>query len=266
MQLLFVVCSPLAVSKHIPWCRQPPFAGVVTDFSRVVAEGVIRLRCKPTTVAKVRGMIDRFVSEGSLSPSQASSSRGKLLWVWLYQKLGKAEWSAIVERQHAPSSAGRAEGERWPIPAELHDALGFVRGMLDGELPDVMMRASMSRRSLLLCCLMPCGGRAASGTLAFVVWVPLTPRGEGKFAFAEMAAPSDLLSALMSMRAQKTFIIPLEQLALQGAYVCEELSANLRDRLVIHCADNKAANAGAIKGFSGSRDLAAIVRATRGVS
>lgn len=109
----------------------------------------------------------------------------------------------------------------------------------------------------------PSGSPHGSGTLAFVVWVPLTPRGEGKFAFAEMAAPSDLLSALMSMRAQKTFIIPLEQLALQGAYVCEELSANLRDRLVIHCADNKAANAGAIKGFSGSRDLAAIVRATR---
>ena len=65
------------------------------------------------------------------------------------------------------------------------------------------------------------------------------------------------------MRAQESFIIPLEALALQGAYVCPELYGSIRGRMVIHCADNKAANAGAVKGFSGSRDLAAIARATR---
>ena len=265
-------CS-LAMPKHVGWRSDPAFSGVVTDFSRLMSEGVIALRCKPTTVEKVRSMVDGIVAAGEMTPSEASSLRGKLLWVWLYQKLGKAEWSAIVERQRAASASGGddgdGEGRLWPLSLELEAALGFVRGMLDGALPDVVMRAYDVEEPPVVVLSdafwKPDSSELGVGAMAFVVWVPLTGGG-GKLAYAETAASQELLGALQGMRAQQTFITPLEALALQGAYLCRgehPLADVLRDKMVIHCADNKAANAGAVKAFSGSRDLAAITRETR---
>ncbi len=71
------------------------------------------------------------------------------------------------------------------------------------------------------------------------------------------------MAGLFAEREQETFVIPLEALAITAPYLCEELADSIRGKLVVHCADNKAANAGALRGFSGSRDLARIAGDTR---
>jgi hypothetical protein len=73
--------------------------------------------------------------------------------------------------------------------------------------------------------------------------------------FAKDEAPDVFPKALFALRAQKTFIHPLELLGILAPYVCPELAEIWRDADVIHFGDNEAANGASIKGTSGARDL-----------
>jgi len=54
-------------------------------------------------------------------------------------------------------------------------------------------------------------------------------------------------------------ICPLEEIALIAPYLSEVLAPKLREADVLHFADNTAANAAAIKGYSSAPDLAHLV-------
>lgn len=70
-------------------------------------------------------------------------------------------------------------------------------------------------------------------------------------------------SLIRSKRTGDASVCPLEAMGIQGAYICGEIADSIKGCQVIHCVDNKAANAGALRGFSGSKDLARIAGDTR---
>ena len=259
----------LQVKKHGPWSRTPTFVGVLTDFSGLRAKGVIRLRCKGSTVAKVRAIAKRAVEEDHLSPAQASSLRGKLLWVWLYGRVGRAEMRPFKDRQYGRCSAEVLERQRldsgggaWPLDEPLRRAFGFVDGMLAGELPDVVLRA-LPRSEAPVVVLSDAswhpvaGDVLGAGHMAFVVWVPGADGG-GRTFFADAEADRATLQSIYGMREQRTLICPLEAVALAAPYCCPELRVHLEGRDVLHFADNMAANAAAMRGDSAAADLARV--------
>ena len=140
--------------------------------------------------------------------------------------------------------------------------------MLAGALPDVRMRAyDVDERPVVVMSDAMWKPRDAGephaslgeGHMAFLIWIPMLG-GSGKLAFAEAPADVELLQSLADMRVQKTFVCALEAVAMLAAYLVPELEDSLRGRMVIHFADNQAANGVAVKGYSGARDLAKVVR------
>ena len=71
--------------------------------------------------------------------------------------------------------------------------------------------------------------------------------------------PEPILANLYALRAQRPLITSLEETALASPYCCKEIAEFLSDRDMLHFADNTAANAAAIKGYSSSPDLAILV-------
>ena len=92
--------SPFALEKHVFWNQQNAFSGVITDFRRLKSDGILLMRCKPSTVKKVRSLVADAMESESLTPAQAASLRGKLLWTWLYIKVGRSEMRPIAARQY----------------------------------------------------------------------------------------------------------------------------------------------------------------------
>lgn len=268
-RMLLVLGSPLAIPKSVPWAPIFTWIGVVTDCSRLVSHGELRLRCKPSTVQRAREMVGCALDEGALSPAQAGSLRGKLLWVWLYGKIGRGEIAALADRQYARDvNEDQAQSARYPLTARLHSALGFVAGMLGGALPDIVLKAARRDRkpTLVLTDAMweGKGVPAGHGHMGFVLWVPLLTGG-GKLAFAEAPAGARLLARLALLQEKDTYVCQLEAVAMLAPYCCTTpgVVESIRATDVVHCADNKGANGAAVKGFSGAADLAVIVSFTR---
>ena len=109
----------------------------------------------------------------------------------------------------------------------------------------------------------PLPGRPfGSGHVGFVVKVP---REGGAYAiyFAQAVASNRLLAALYDLRAQKTFIRPLELLGIPAPYFTPALEDEFGGAFVLHFGDNNAANSATIKGTSRAEDMARLVHSFR---
>ena len=153
----------------------------------------------------------------------------------------------------------------------MRSSLGFISGMLAGSLPDVVLRAASceSRPVVVLTDAMwePVEGSPLGyGHMGYVVWVPLTGGG-GKLLYAEGRASIRLMQCLRRLHDKKTYVCPLEAVAMNAPFVCstEGVLDSIRGRDVIVLADNQGVNGAAVKGFAGARDLACIVGYTRRV-
>ena len=94
--------------------------------------------------------------------------------------------------------------------------------------------------------------------VAYIVWIPLETGG-GKLVFAETVLPQDMLEFFNSIRAKATFITQAEAVGMAAAYFSPAIEESLRGRDILHFADNRAANAGFINGYSRPQDTARIV-------
>lgn len=258
----------MAVAKHVAWSQQPVFTGVVTDFSVLIKLGVVRMRCKPSTTEKASGMVKRAEAAQSLAPQAASALKGVSRWVMAYQRAGRAALQPIEARINEPHPPLRADGdgeERWPLTVPLRESLAFVRMMLDGLLPDAELRAAARERppAVFLSDAMfkPANQRApAISHVAWIMWYPLRTGG-GRLLFSEGELPVEMLAFFEAMRAKKTYICQAEEVGIAAPYFSPEVAQLVRGEDVLHFADNKAANAGAVKGSSSSPDMARIVSA-----
>ena len=268
---MHVLGWPLAPVKHIAWSQVNPFCGTITDFTLLRLKGIFLVRIKPTTVAKVRILVAEAIEKDFLSPAQAASLRGKLLWVWLLNKFGRARLHAFADRQYSRdeeslSAESSEDGdEKWPLGAVLLGALLFVQTMLSGLLPDIVFRAHDSDRAPIVVLSDAMwhpvnGSQLGAGTIAWIVWIPLRTGG-GLLLFAFGDATESYLQRLYDLREQKNLICPLEESGIASPYFSKELEASLRENDVLHFADNKGVNAGARRAYSAAADLARIVSA-----
>ena len=115
-RFLLVLGWPLAIPKHVSWSQLSPFCGTITDFREIAAGGAISLRVKRSTVDKVHALVCEARQQDRLTPAEASSLRGKLLWVWLYAKVGRARIGVLAERQRAKGAADEAWAPSSPLP------------------------------------------------------------------------------------------------------------------------------------------------------
>ena len=253
--------AQFALVKHVPWNRQNAFCGVVTDFRGLISEGVLRLRVKPTTLAKVRAMVDEARESRTLSGAQAASMRGKLLWTWMFVKVGRGELGPLAARQYGRDAEGagtRGAG----IGPQLARCLDVVSSFLRGRLPDVVMRAYDREAHAPVVVLSDAMFRPPDiGRGAYVVWVPARGGPGGWLGFADGAAKAAEVAAVRALREQKTLIMPLEAMAMGAPYFSPELQVAFAGCDVLHFADNKAANGAIVKAYSSAADLARIAGA-----
>jgi hypothetical protein len=233
--------------------------GVVTDYSQLQASGRIKLRIKEKTKLKVLRLIEAALEENSLAPNAAGSLYGKIRWVLSLGPVGRAATQPIKALQYEDK-----EGP-WKLTQDVHAALAFLRNLLDGnELPDSVLHCSPSAvRPIIVfsdASYRPVKGqRVGQGRVAFVVAFPKAHRDSYEFFFAWKRVPESVLLRLLDLRDQRNLICSLEEIALVAPYISEELSHRFRDADVLHFADNTAANAAAIKGYSAAPDLAHLV-------
>jgi hypothetical protein len=88
---------------------------------------------------------------------------------------------------------------------------------------------------------------------------PISGVGPDQLFFSDAEVPTEVLASLRELRHQKTFIHPLEEIGVVAPYFSPELQEVFRGRLVLHFADNQAANGAAVKGYSRALDLSRIV-------
>jgi hypothetical protein len=102
------------------------------------------------------------------------------------------------------------------------------------------------------------------GGVAFVMYIP---ESKSLF-FAATTVPQSVLAKLAKVREeagmsiQKTFITDLEAIAIAAVYMNSACAKWTFGRQVLHFADNQAANAGFIQGYSSAPNLARVVLAT----
>ena len=101
---------------------------------------------------------------------------------------------------------------------------------------------------------------AAIAHVAWICWVPLRTGG-GKLLFAEAELPAEMLAFFEALRAKKTYICQAEEVGISAPYFSPVVAELVQGEDVLHFADNKAANSGAIKGSSASPDMARMVSA-----
>ena len=195
-----------------------------------------------------------------MSPSLASSLASKYRWVSM-TRVGRAATQPIRSRQFALIED--ADGWRISSDKALVTAVDFLLTLLRDELPDSVFRGPKPALPSVLiwsdASWHPVPGKKfGTGMVAFVVYVP-RHCNEPRIFFSASVAPEPILANLYALRAQRTLITSLEEIALASPYCCKEIAEFLSDRDVLHFADNTAANAAAIKGYSSSPDLALLV-------
>lgn len=248
----------LSGPKHQPWSQVATNTGVVTDFTELLTHGHIRLRIKEKTKLKAIRLIDSALTVGSLAPNEAAKLYGKIRWVLSLGPAGRAATQPIKARQYE-----QGDGP-WSLPDDLHAALTFLSGLLEGEIPDSILRCSRrARRHIIIfsdASYHPReGSRVGSGRVAFVVAIPRPDSSGYLIFFAWEKVPVRVLLRLLELREQHNLICPLEEIALVAPYLSRELAPSFKGADVLHFADNTAANAAAIKGYSSAPDLAHLV-------
>ena len=254
----------MALAKHVEWCQQPAFTGMVTDFRPLVAEGVVRMRCKPTTRVKALSMVTHAEATNELKPQAAAGLKGVTRWVLGYQRVGRAALQPVEERVGAAQPLQDVEGEeRWPLSEALRSSLVFVRMMLDGLLPDAELRAAARDRPpcVFLSDAMFKPARHDAPAVSHVAWIGWFPlrTGGGRLLFSEGPLPPEMLAFFEALRAKATYICQAEEVGIAVPYFSPVVAGLVEGEDVLHFADNKAANAGAVNGASSSPDMARIV-------
>jgi len=202
--------------------------GIVNDFSEVHLSGTVRARVKPSSREKLIAILSKARDEDTMPPSMASSVASKYRWVSM-TRVGRAATQPTRVRQLALDE----DSEGWKISSDaaLSAAVDFLITLLREELPDSIFRGLSSPLPAVLIWSdaswhpVP-GNQFGAGMVAFVVYVP-SQYGPPLILFAASVAPERTLADLFALRAQRTLITSLEEIALASPYSRPELAAPL---------------------------------------
>jgi hypothetical protein len=185
---------------------------------------------------------------GTLSPYDAGRLHGRLAYVFGLGKIGRGAMHPIIMREHS------LDGQIC-LSADIDAALRLLRRLLQLDIPDTVL-FSISRRDSTVTVFSDARWEPRApllygfGAVAFVVFLPTD---QVLFAWAEV--PHEVFVSLSKLHERKTYICPLEEIALVAAYFNPALTSVFEQRDVNHFADNTA-NGAAWKGYSPAVDLA----------
>jgi hypothetical protein len=239
----------LSLPKSSPFARVSLSCGVETDLTRTHVAGEVVVRIRQSSRDKAIMSINQALDSGLLSPYEAGRLHGRLAYVFSLGKIGRGALHPIIKREHSK------DGQSGLDP-EIDDALKLLRRLLLHSIPDkVLFSASRREKTVTIFSDARWEPRAplvyGFGAVAFVVFLPTD-----KVVYAWAEVPHDVFVLLAKLRERKTYICPLEEIALVAAYFNPALAAVFQDRDVNHFADNTAANGAAWRGYSPSVDLA----------
>ena len=256
------VFMPLSDPKRLMWSSVPSALGVQSDFLSTHLDGVVRQRVAPQTCSKSLALAQQVLGSGELSPSLAGSLRGKFGYIFSLGSGARAVLSVIGRRQYAlVGRSGLLSGVRWALDTDLHQALGFIVELLQGDLPDLVFPGP--RHSISPVVVFSDASWSppfppsliGSGRVAFVVFVP----GRDLVIWAAQDVPEAVLLRLHGFRPRSTHIIPLEAIAMFSPLFCPALTGYFQGADVLWFGDNQTVNFSARKGYSTAPDVARLV-------
>mmetsp|Transcript_6168 Transcript_6168/g.14723 ORF Transcript_6168/g.14723 Transcript_6168/m.14723 type:complete len:312 (+) Transcript_6168:1125-2060(+) len=238
----FEVSAP----KHVRAAESNSFVGMVTDMSRIMADGVVLMRPTADHMLKVGAAVAKHISSGRMSGAEAGLLHGKLMFILSpnFSRVGRAPLQALVHHQYHPAAGSRLD----PIAM---DSLAFVRDLLSG-LPDARIPLAPPRQAPVVV-LTDASWSQGSGEIGAIMVAGPRPPTQGP-AIRRIAAadvPEGIIRALSAFGSDH-LIKHLEVLAAVVPLESPCFSEELRGCTVIFCIDNKGAMLALIKG--GSRD------------
>jgi hypothetical protein len=234
---------------------------MVIDFSTLHNDGLIRASIKPSTCAKVHDDVIACLASGRINPKLASKIVGKFRWVACLGRIGVAATQPLTEIANH-----RTKNAEFDLSSDAatSSALSLIASLTDGSLPPALFSNPNHVPPILIfsdASWSPCPPRLhGTGQVAFII-VDRDTDGDEEWSYAATEVPQEILLRIYGLRAQKSLICPLEELAMAAPFLTPELQSTLRGRDILHFADNQGANCVAIKGYSSAPDLARIVSA-----
>ena len=240
------------IGKHTPWGRTILYTGVLTDWTNDSGTGdgcgVVYVGATRDRRDKIMALVDSAVERGSLSPTEASSVRGKARFCVapVFGRLGVAVVHLLRKRQIADDTS--------EIDAELMDALAWLKVAVD-LLPPFEVRLPRDIRPPLVV-LTDASFEIGHTWIGFVVCCPWNG-----MRWAGAPSPDWLMRLLASHKERQTYIGQLE--AVVCASPCMSLPESyFRNRTVLHYVDNQGALYSLINGRSNDFDMNRIVFVT----
>ena len=218
-----------------------PFLGVQYDFTQF-KQGLVIVSIKPDRIVKLQSLLHSVHCKQSLSSSVASTLHGKLYFATTqcFGRVGRAALQPIIKAQysHAPS---------WS--PDIAASIEFFQALLLHNPKRTLQLYPDLRRHLIIWS--DASWENDAGMLGVVVYDPIPNR----FFYTSMAVPA-WMRARWVPKAQK--IGQAEILAMILPYLSLPASV-IKNRNVIHFADNTSAIAAMIKGYSAAPDSAFMV-------
>jgi len=234
------------------WALRGSSCGTESDLTRTHVSGEVVVRVTRSARDKAIETITLALQNGCLRPIDAASLHGRLGYVLGFGKVGRAAIQPIVEREHAIL-------DEYDLNESLRASLESLLTLLHGSLPDITL-FSTSRKPVAASVFTDasCEPHAdfpfGRGVVAFVVFCP-----SGRVFYAYMIVPNEIMAFLNGIKARRTHICVLEEIALVAPYFHPRLREIFEMCDVNHFADNTAANGAAFKGYSSSPDIARLV-------
>ena len=163
---LHVDCGfPLSARKHRAAAQVRKFKGVVTDFTKLRHDGVVRVYVDEGRREKILTRIEAALEEDALTPAQAASLVGKLTFTltWAFGKTGRAAKQPLQDR----ANSDEADTELMP---STRRALRYLRDVVTHLPPkEYNLREDPRPPVLIWSDAMYASGKGKGG---FVVYIP----------------------------------------------------------------------------------------------
>jgi len=231
--------------KHIRAAISNPFLGVITDFSSV-RKGIVIVRIQEERRAKIVDLLEDIIVANKLTPSHASSVRGKLYFsaCTCFGRVGVPALQAFVKRQY---------GKGTRLTPALVAAIYFFISLLTSPMPRLVHIKRKTRSALRIWS--DAMLQDGIGRLGFAFYDP----DDSSYFFSSFLVPAWMLAMF---RFPTHCIGQLEIMAALFVYITIEKFdvSRLKDRDVLHWVDNTSAIFGLYKGYSASDDSSRLIQ------
>ena len=218
--------------------------GVLFNTQALAHEKIFHVQAKPSRVANLTRLIDKVLSEDSLSPTLAASIVGKFgfLCSTLFGKVGRCCTAALRHRQYSNTSfLGLTE----PIKLSLHLMKEFLQ-----LVPSREIKLEAQQPLLVYTDASDVPHRTPQHVVGAVIFDPI----DSALEYSSWAVPEQIVTKWLE---RSNHMGQLELLA--APFALATWASRFQNRSVLMFIDNNSAAANLVKGYSPQSDSATIV-------